>query len=119
MTHIIEVMPMPGGVVVQAHHGLAQAEQVLEQVAADEAGHAGDEPGARLLLQGLSDLFVARACVQGRVPGGFGVGQSKTSAWANAGAAASLGASNGPQGSGHAMASVASFQAMARSQSRA
>lgn len=44
--HFIEVALVAGGKVVQAHHALIQLEQGFEQVAANEAGHAGDEPGA-------------------------------------------------------------------------
>jgi hypothetical protein len=44
---LLQVVAMAGGEVVQAHHLLIQLEQGLQQVAADEAGHAGDQPGFR------------------------------------------------------------------------
>ena len=47
--HFVQVALVAGGKVVQANHALAELEQGFEQVAANEAGHAGDQPGVRLL----------------------------------------------------------------------
>ena len=45
---------MAGGEVVEAHDVLAEVEQRLDQVRADEAGAAGDEPAQRLRAQPLA-----------------------------------------------------------------
>ena len=42
--HFIQVALVAGGEVVQPHDFLVQLEQGFEQVAADEAGDAGDQP---------------------------------------------------------------------------
>lgn len=46
--HLIQVVPVAGGEIVQADHGLAQAQQGFQQVGADKAGHAGYQPGFRV-----------------------------------------------------------------------
>ena len=46
----LQIMPMAGGKVVEADDALAECQQGFQQVAADEAGHAGDQPGFRLGL---------------------------------------------------------------------
>ena len=56
--HFVEIVLVAGGEVVQADHALVQLEQGFEQVAADEAGHAGDEPGAGLLGKAGLQLLV-------------------------------------------------------------
>ena len=43
--HFIQIALVAGGKVVQTDDALVELEQGFEQVAADEAGHAGDEPG--------------------------------------------------------------------------
>jgi hypothetical protein len=45
--HVIEIALVAGGEVVEAGHLLAAAQQMFEQVRADEAGAAGDEPATR------------------------------------------------------------------------
>ena len=40
--HFVQVALVAGGKVVQADYALVELEQGFEQVAADEAGHAGD-----------------------------------------------------------------------------
>ena len=42
---------MAGGEIVEADDALIELEQGFEQVAADEAGYAGDEPSERLVLR--------------------------------------------------------------------
>ena len=46
--HLRQILFMAGGEVVQPDDALVEQEQGLDQVAADEAGGAGDEPGFRL-----------------------------------------------------------------------
>ena len=41
----VQVVLVAGGEVVQADDGLVEAQQGFQQVGADKAGHAGDEPG--------------------------------------------------------------------------
>lgn len=50
---------MAGREVIQADDPLIETEQRFEQVGADEAGHAGDEPGFRAFGQVEADFFVA------------------------------------------------------------
>ena len=50
---------MAGREVVQADDPLIETEQRLEQVGANEAGHASDEPGFRAFGQVEADFFVA------------------------------------------------------------
>ena len=52
--HRLQVVPVAGGEVVQAHHGLIEREQRLDEMAADEAGCTGDEPRAG----GSGELFL-------------------------------------------------------------
>lgn len=47
-----------GGKVIEADQALAQLEQGFEQVGADEAGHADDEPSVRLLGEAGFKLLV-------------------------------------------------------------
>lgn len=56
----VEVVPMAGGEVVEADDGLVEPEERIEQVRADETGHAGDEPGARGVPEGGLGLVVSR-----------------------------------------------------------
>lgn len=57
--HLIQVVLVAGGEVVQADHGLAQAQQGFQKVGADKAGHAGDQPGFGVGFQVGLALFVA------------------------------------------------------------
>ena len=57
---LVEVVLVAGGEVVEADDALAQLEQSLEQVRADEAGHAGDQPGTRLGAQSPLQRLVRR-----------------------------------------------------------
>ena len=57
--HFVQVALVAGGEVVQANHALVELEQGLQQVTADEAGHACDEPGFGRLAQFSLYLFVA------------------------------------------------------------
>lgn len=50
---------MTGGKVVQTNHLLVDIEQGFEQVAADETGNAGDEPGTGRPCQVAFDLLVS------------------------------------------------------------
>ena len=43
--NFVQVVLVTGGKVVQADNGLVEAQQGFQQVGADEAGHAGDQPG--------------------------------------------------------------------------
>jgi hypothetical protein len=70
----VQVALVAGGEVVQADDALVEFEQGLQQVGADEAGHAGDEPGAGGLGQVGQELFV------GGGHGGIVVGPGVT-AW--------------------------------------
>jgi len=63
--HFIQVALVAGGEVVQPHHFLVQLEQGFEQVAANEAGDAGDQP-----LFGCFCELTAAGCVGG-VHGGL------------------------------------------------
>ena len=57
--HLMKVALVAGGEVVKAYHALVKLEQGFEQVAADEAGDACDEPGFGRLAQFSLYLFVA------------------------------------------------------------
>ena len=46
-THVVEIALVASREVVETRHRLASAQQRLEQVRADEAGRARDEPAAR------------------------------------------------------------------------
>src|SRR5206468_7220221 len=54
-----QVLPFAGGEVVEADHRLAEPEQVLGEMRADEARRPGHEPGAALAPNALSRGFVA------------------------------------------------------------
>ena len=56
--HFIQVALVAGGEVVEPDHALVELEQGLQQVGADEAGHAGDKPGGGLGLQAGLELLV-------------------------------------------------------------
>ena len=58
LPHLIQIVLVAGGEVVQADHGLAQAQQGFQQVGADKAGHAGDQPGFGVGLEVGFDLLV-------------------------------------------------------------
>src|SRR5690606_7044439 len=57
--HLVQVLLVAGGEVVQADHALVELEQGFEQVGADEAGDAGDQPGFRAGPEIFLKLFVA------------------------------------------------------------
>ena len=68
----IQIALVTGGKVVQADNALVELEQGFQQIAADKASHAGDEPGAglggqaglQLLVGGhFTSLFIA-ACAR-------------------------------------------------------
>ncbi|MNG31709.1 hypothetical protein D3C84_1175600 [compost metagenome] len=67
---------MAGGEVVEADHALVELEQGFQQVGADEAGDAGDQPVFRGLREFLQQLFVAghgaRFCLCGQRRAGVG-----------------------------------------------
>ena len=70
--HLVEVALVAGGEVVQADDRLVELQQGLEQVAADEAGDAGDQP-----CFGCFCEFTAAGCVGSvhgwlKTPIGFG-----------------------------------------------
>ena len=56
--NFIEIALVSGREIVQPHHALIELEQSLQQIRADEAGDAGDQPGFRALEQLLAKLFV-------------------------------------------------------------
>ena len=112
--YLVEVAAVSGGEVVQTGDSLAQSQQGLEQVAADETGRAGDEPVAWLRTQLLLQRGIVRGGVWLRLGGGQGV--QKSSASASKGAAASLGASLGSRSAGQSMSMAGSSQRIARSQ---
>nr|GEU28556.1 hypothetical protein [Tanacetum cinerariifolium] len=45
--HLLQVVPVAGQEIVEPHHALPQFQQRLQQVGADEAGRAGDQPACR------------------------------------------------------------------------
>ena len=47
LLHLIQVALATGGKIIQADHALIELEQRLQQIGADETGHAGDKPGVR------------------------------------------------------------------------
>ena len=51
VAHHIQIFLVAGEKVVQTHHGLAHAQQVFQQVGADKAGHARDQPARGLRRQ--------------------------------------------------------------------
>lgn len=55
---LIQVVLVAGGEVVEPDDGLVELEQGFQQVGADEAGHAGDEPGFGVGLELVLDLGV-------------------------------------------------------------
>lgn len=57
--HLVKVALVARGEVVKAYHALVELKQGFEQVAADEAGHACDQPGFGRLAQFSLYLFVA------------------------------------------------------------
>jgi len=57
--HFVEVALVAGGEIIQAHHALVELEQGFQQVAANEACHAGDEPGMGLSGQASLELVVS------------------------------------------------------------
>ena len=57
--HLVKVALVAGGEVVQPDHALVELEQGFEQVGADEAGYAGNEPGLRVLGEVDAELVVA------------------------------------------------------------
>ena len=59
----VQIAVVAGGKVVQADHVLVELQQGLQQVAAQEAGHAGDEPAAGLRAQlGLQAVVGGGRC---------------------------------------------------------
>ncbi len=55
----VQVVLVAGGKVVQADDGLVQLQEGFQQVGADEACYAGDQPGFGVGCEVLLDLFVA------------------------------------------------------------
>ena len=55
----VQVVLVAGGEVVQADDGLIQLQEGFQQVGADEACYAGDEPGFGAGFEGFFNLFVA------------------------------------------------------------
>jgi hypothetical protein len=55
----VQVALMAGGEVIDAYHALVQLEQGFQQIAADEASHAGNQPSFGGLAQFFLDFFVA------------------------------------------------------------
>ena len=64
--HLVEVAPVPGREVVEADHVLAEPQQRLEQMRADEAGAARDEPAPGLRAQPLASVASNRLAGSGR-----------------------------------------------------
>ena len=50
LLHLVQVVPVAGGEVVQADHRLAQPQQLIQKVAADETGDTGYQPFFRIFL---------------------------------------------------------------------
>jgi hypothetical protein len=50
-------MAMPGGKVIEPGHALAERQQRLDQVRADEAGRTGDQPMMAVLAQLLPNVL--------------------------------------------------------------
>ena len=57
--HFVEVVLIAGREVVQSDDGLVELEQRFQQIGADEAGHAGDEPLLRAFCESLPYGVVA------------------------------------------------------------
>ena len=57
--HFVKVALVPGGKVVQPHHALVERKQSFEQVAANEARNASDQPSFGALAQLGLDYFIA------------------------------------------------------------
>jgi hypothetical protein len=57
LAHLIQVVLVAGGQVVQPYDDLIQPEEFFEEVAADESGNAGYQPFFRLAPELLSRLF--------------------------------------------------------------
>ena len=56
----IEIALIAGREIVEPHHALIELEQGLQQIRADEAGDAGDQPGFRAPARSsLAKLFVS------------------------------------------------------------
>ena len=56
--HFVEIARRAGGEIVEPDDTLIEREQRFEQVRADEAGHAGDQPVAWLGGEFLAEAFV-------------------------------------------------------------
>lgn len=56
--HLIQVVLVAGGEVIQPHHPLVELQQGFQQVGADKAGHPGDQPGFGGGLQLVQGLLV-------------------------------------------------------------
>ena len=66
--HLIEIALVARGKVIEADHALVELEQGLQQVAADEARHARDEPGFGLNFQIFLKLEIsAHRCTHKRI----------------------------------------------------
>ena len=61
--NLVQIVPVPGGKVIKTDNGLIEFQQVLQQIGADEAGHAGDQPGLGVIKQIFSERLVLRRCV--------------------------------------------------------
>src|SRR5439155_10482909 len=58
--HLLQVVSVARGKIVQPYHPLIQLEQGFQQMRADESGRARNQPGARCGADALLHLFVAR-----------------------------------------------------------
>ena len=55
--HLLQVVAVPGGEIVEPGHTLAELEQGLDQVRADEAGSTGNQPMMAVLAQLLPNVL--------------------------------------------------------------
>ena len=58
LLHHVEVVLVSGEEIVEAHDALAVGEQGLQQVGADEPGHAGDEPRVGFRFKPLEEFGI-------------------------------------------------------------
>ena len=56
--HLIQIVLVSSGKIVQTNDALIQCEQGFEQIAADESGHPGDKPRAGFVTQALTHGLV-------------------------------------------------------------
>jgi hypothetical protein len=55
---LLEVSAIAGGKIIKANHSLIEGEQLFYQIAANEAGRAGDQPTVGMANQMAFDLLV-------------------------------------------------------------